>query len=169
MKKSVIHRWAFQTLHNLVHVSDVYRTFTELNTRHVDLIRIEYQEKWVSPCFARRETFATPVKKSTGRGETKTNRIWLNSMNYIASFSIKDDAVTTTPQMKNLIGQVRKTARAARTLTQFCGVLSKTTTWNYHVWGFDDNWEIDDKSFIFCIFLNNAPCSPVRDCSFFTR
>ena len=105
-------------------MSDVYRTFTELNTRHVDLIRIKYQEK----CFARRETFATPAKESTGRGETKTNRIWLNSMNYIASFSIKDDTVTTTPQMKNLIGHVRKTARAARTLTQFCGVLRKTTT-----------------------------------------
>ena len=51
----------------------------------------------------------------------------------------------TTPQIKNLIGRVRKNkrdARAARTYEQVRAVLCKTTTWNYHIYRTDDNLSI---------------------------
>ena len=49
---------------------------------------------------------------------------------------------TTTPQIKNLIGRVRKKKRAARTARAYEQVpvfLSKKTTWNYHIYRLDDN------------------------------
>ena len=48
------------------------------------------------------------------------------------------------PQIKILIGQVRKNkraARAARTHEQVRAVLCKTTR-NYHIYRTDDNWSI---------------------------
>ena len=50
--------------------------------------------------------------------------------------------VTTIPQIKNLIGRVRKNNRAARatpTFEQVRAVLCKTTTWNYHIYRFAYN------------------------------
>ena len=58
--------------------------------------------------------------------------------------------VTTTPQIKNLIGRVRKSngaARATRTFGQVCAVLCKTKTWNYHIYRF----ACIRKSLILCI------------------
>ena len=52
---------------------------------------------------------------------------------------------TTTLQIKNLIGRVRekkRAARAARAYEQVRVFLSKTTTWNYHIYRFDDNLRI---------------------------
>ena len=49
----------------------------------------------------------------------------------IGSFSIDNGTATTTPQIKNLIGRVRKNkraARAARAYEQVRAVLCKTTT-----------------------------------------
>ena len=49
---------------------------------------------------------------------------------------------TTTPQIKNLIGRVKKNnraARATRTFEQVRAVLCKTTTWNYHIYRFAKN------------------------------
>ena len=45
---------------------------------------------------------------------------------------------TTTPQMNNLIGWIRKNnraARAARFLVQFFDVVCQTTSWNFQIWG----------------------------------
>ena len=52
---------------------------------------------------------------------------------------------TTTPQIKNLIGRVRKNkraARAARTYEQVRAVLCKTTIWDYHIYRTDANLSI---------------------------
>ena len=52
---------------------------------------------------------------------------------------------TTTPQIKNLIGQVRKNkraARVARVYEQARAVLCKATTRNFHIYRFDDNLSI---------------------------
>ena len=49
---------------------------------------------------------------------------------------------TTTPQINDLIGWMRKSnraARAARSLVQFFYVVGQTTTSNFHTWGSDDN------------------------------
>ena len=50
-----------------------------------------------------------------------------------------------TPEIKSLIGRVRKNnraARAARTYEQVRAILCKTTTWNYRIHRFDDNLSI---------------------------
>ena len=60
----------------------------------------------------------------------------------LASFT---GTATTTLQMKNLIGRVRKNkraARAARTYEQVRTVLCKTTAFNYHIYHFDDTLSI---------------------------
>ena len=52
---------------------------------------------------------------------------------------------TKTPQIKNVIGRVRKNkpvARASRTYEDVRAVLCKTTTWNYHIYRFGDNLSI---------------------------
>ena len=49
---------------------------------------------------------------------------------------------TTTPQINDLIGRMKKSirsARAARFLVQYFDVVCQTTTWNVHIWGSDDN------------------------------
>ena len=54
-------------------------------------------------------------------------------------------AATTTPQIKNLIGQaseIKSAARAARTYEQVRAILCKTTTWNYLIYSFDDSLSI---------------------------
>ena len=62
------------------------------------------------------------------------------------SFSASTTATaTTTPQIKNLIGRVKKNkraARAARTHEQVRAVLYKTTTRNYHIYRTDDSLSI---------------------------
>ena len=58
---------------------------------------------------------------------------------------------TTTPYTKNLIGRVCKTnraARAARSCEQARAVLCKTTTWNYHIYRFDEYLSM--QPLIFC-------------------
>ena len=57
---------------------------------------------------------------------------------------------TTTPLIKNLIGRVRKNnraARVARTYEQVRAVLCKTTTWNYHIYRFDEYLSIQSLIF----------------------
>ena len=49
------------------------------------------------------------------------------------------------PQIKNLIGRASKSKRAARearTYEQVRAILSKTTTWNYLIYSFDDHLSI---------------------------
>ena len=49
---------------------------------------------------------------------------------------------TTSPQINDLIGWMKKhnrTARAARFLMQCFDAVCKTTTWNFHIWGSQDN------------------------------
>ena len=63
----------------------------------------------------------------------------------LGSFSFDDVTAMTTPQIKNLIGRVRKhkrAARAARTYEQVRAILGKTTTRNYHINGIVDNLSI---------------------------
>ena len=51
----------------------------------------------------------------------------------------------TKPQINDLIGWMKKNnraaraARAARFLVQCFDVVCQTTTWNFHIWGSDDN------------------------------
>ena len=52
---------------------------------------------------------------------------------------------TTKPQIKNFIGRAsenKRAARAARTYEQVRAILCKTTTWNYFIYSFDDNFSI---------------------------
>ena len=52
---------------------------------------------------------------------------------------------TTKPQIKNFIGRAsenKRAARAARTYEQARAILCKTTTWNYFIYSFDDNFRI---------------------------
>ena len=63
----------------------------------------------------------------------------------VGSFSIEEGPATTMPQIKNLIGRVRKkkrAARAAHTYEQVLFFLCKTTTRNYHIDRLDDNLSI---------------------------
>ena len=63
---------------------------------------------------------------------------------------------TTTLQIKDLIGWVRKNnraARAARFLVQLIDVVCRATTWNFHSWGSDDNWARGRRSLIICIYM----------------
>ena len=55
---------------------------------------------------------------------------------------------TTTPQIKNLIGRAsenKRAARAARTDEQVHAILCKTTKWNYLMYSFDDNLNINPQ------------------------
>ena len=48
----------------------------------------------------------------------------------------------TTPQINDLIGWMKKNNRAARAalfLVHCFVVVCQTTTWNFHIWGSDDN------------------------------
>ena len=60
---------------------------------------------------------------------------------------------TTTPQMNDLIGWIRKNnraARAARYLVQFFDVVCQTTSWSFQIWGSKDNTTLNKNSFILC-------------------
>ena len=62
---------------------------------------------------------------------------------------------TTTPQINDLIGWMRKNnraARAARTYEQVRAVLCKTTTSKYHIYLFDEHLSIQPLIFS-CVYL----------------
>ena len=66
---------------------------------------------------------------------------------------------TTTPQINELIAWMRKNnraARAARTYEQERAVLCKATTWNYHIYCYDEHLSI-----VLCIYFDSAQTNPV--------
>ena len=76
---------------------------------------------------------------------------------------------TTTPQLNDLISSMKKNnraARAARFLVQCFDVVWLTTTWNFLVWGSDDNPVVvktsntdrarSIKSFILCLYMKTT-------------
>ena len=75
---------------------------------------------------------------------------------------------TTTPKINYLIGWMKKNnraARAARFLVQCLDVVCQTTTWNFHIWGSDDNGsDRSSKSFIFFLYVKTTrskrKCTP---------
>ena len=55
---------------------------------------------------------------------------------------------TTTPQINDFIGWKRKNNRAERAagfLLHFFDVFCQMTTWNFHIWGSDDNASLQQK------------------------
>ena len=72
---------------------------------------------------------------------------------------------TTTPKINYLIGWIQKNNRAARFLVQCLDVVCQTTTWNFHIWGSDDNGsDRSSKSFIFFAYVKTTrskrKCTP---------
>ena len=55
---------------------------------------------------------------------------------------VRESSATTTPQINDLIGWMRKNnhaARAARFLVHCFDVVCQAMTWNFHIWGPDEN------------------------------
>ena len=80
-------------------------------------------------------------------------RNWYSvTISLIGSFSNIDGNCKDEARKNNLIGWMRKNnraARAARTLAKFFDVICQMTTWNFQLWGFNDNaWTHNNKSFM---------------------
>ena len=60
------------------------------------------------------------------------------------------ETAKTTLQIKNLIvrpSESKRAASAAPTYEQVRAILCKTTTWNYLIYSFDDNFSIKPQTF----------------------
>ena len=76
-------------------------------------------------------------------------------------FYLKGSATTTTPQINDVIGWIRKNNRAtcaARFLAQFFDVICQTMTWSFHIWSSHATTRGCSSKFSFPLLHENYSC-----------